>query len=487
MIRLLSAFIFLAGVWLRLHALAQNIRLQPDEAWFSTFARAAALNGDWWLPGPLDKPPLALYANALSQVFVGDHELAVRLPGAIASILLLPVMVAAARVWYTPEAAQRRGGLSVPVMTLILTALSPFALAFSATAYTDGLMLLCMALALWMAGRGRWGGSGLWLGLGFASKSQALFYLPLLLLLGYSTGRLTLRHARRFATGLLVALGLLLLWDAARPGTSLFTLAAVNNDPGRLVRANEILPRLQSWLHHAGALLGPGWLTALLLASGLVVLFYRIFHQPARHNTFVDLSLLIFVLGLLLLHWLVAFNTYDRYLLPLLPPVILLAAQGLTGIARMARLPARLQTALLALLCAALISPALNASESQRPINTEHLHYEGIDQLAAYLNAQPVATVIYDRWLGWELGYYLGQWHDKRLTYYPTPHLLVQDALALCETGPRYFPAPADKMVQPWLEALRAAGFSIEQTYASPQFVAYQLVPPWASVEACPP
>ena len=92
--------ILLLGIGIRVHTLAQDIRLEPDEAWFSTFAREAAINGGWWLPGPLDKTPLAIYANALAQVFVGDSEFAARLPGFFASILLMPVMVAAARAWY---------------------------------------------------------------------------------------------------------------------------------------------------------------------------------------------------------------------------------------------------------------------------------------------------------------------------------------------------------------------------------------------------
>jgi hypothetical protein len=96
-----------------------------------------------------------------------------------------------------------------------------------------------------------------------------------------------------------------------------------------------------------------------------------------------------------------------------------------------------------------------------------------------------VATVIYDRWLGWELGYYLGQWHDKRMVYYPTPDLLVKDALRLCEIGPRYFPAPAAQSVGPWLDALREAGIEVDRTFSNEGFVVYRLLPPWTEVAAC--
>lgn len=143
-----------------------------------------------------------------------------------------------------------------------------------------------------------------------------------------------------------------------------------------------------------------------------------------------------------------------------------------------ARYVVPLRYATVGLFTLALLFPAIEASERRGVVGTLYRDYTGIDQLADYLNAQPVATVIYDRWLGWELRYYLGQWHDKRMVYYPTPELLVRDALALCEIGPRYFPAPADKSVERWLEVLSEAGFGITQSYASPQFVVYEIMPP---------
>ncbi|MBZ0298834.1 MAG: glycosyltransferase family 39 protein [Anaerolineae bacterium] len=474
----------LLGIGLRIHALAQDIRLQPDEAWFSTFARAAALNGDWWLSGPLDKPPLAIYANALAQVLVGDSEFAARLPGTVASIVLLPVMAAAAAAWYTPPAVKHRA-FSLPLMVLILTAFSPYALAFSATAYTDALMLLGLGCALWLAGRSRWTWSGMWLGVGFASKPQALFYFPLLLALGWAAGRLTLRQTRQFLMGLL-GVGLsVLLWDAIRPGDSLFVLAAAHNDPSRWIRASEIIPRLQAWLVEGQALLGPGWLTALLLALALTVLLVRIVREPARRNTMIDALLLSFVLAYGLLHWLVAFNTYDRYLLPLLLPLALLAARGLDGL--LGRVPIWQAAFAYGLLAVLLWMPALHTAEGDSAINSDHRLYSGIDQLADYLNTKPVATVLYDRWLGWELGYYLGQWHDKRVVYYPTPDLLVRDALALCEVGPRYFPAPANEPIGRWQQALQNAGFGFDRDYAVAHFVVYRITPPWSDSSACLP
>lgn len=472
----LIALLFL-GAWLRFHALARDMRFHPDEALFTTFARAAAINGNWMLPGALDKPPLAIYANALSMVFVGESEFAARLPGTLASVLLSAVVYALARYLFKND--------TLSLTAAVLVALSPYAIAFSATALTDGLMLLFMALALWMAISGRWAWSGLWLGLGFASKQQALFYLPLLLLLAWSLNRLSRRGLARFALAFTLVCAALVLWDAARGGTSLFALAAYNNDPARLIRTGEILPRLAAWLEHGQFLFGSRWTTAGLTAVALVTLAARVIRQPRRRAVVIDLMLFTWLIAYFWLHWLVAFNTYDRYLLPALLVIILLVARGLHPVFR--RYAA---FALPISLCALLLGTAIDAGEGRIPINDEGAQYAGIDALADYLNAKPVATVIYDRWLGWELGYYMGQWTDKRRVYYPTPNLLARGALSLCETGTRYFPAPAAQPLGHWLAALREAGFGVERAYDTPEFVVYALTPPGAdasSAEAsCP-
>ncbi len=475
--------ILLLGVWLRFHALVRDVRFHPDEALFSTFARAAALNGEWLLPGALDKTPLAIYANALAQVFVGNSEFAARLPGTLASILLLAVMYALAKALYP------RSPL-VPLFSLTLTALSPFAIAFSATALTDGLMLLLMTLALWLAARGRWLWCGVLLGLAFASKQQALFYLPLVIMLAPAIiSRGALRDAPahvtafsvvvRFCAGFGAVALILLLWDGARSESSLFALAAANNNPARLVRANEILPRLNNWIAHSGGLLVAG-----VFALGALV--YRVIKQARRRSTLVDLILFTYLAGYGWLHWLVAFNTYDRYLLPALPLVILLAARGVELLDNLSTRFRLLKTVLAWVVLLGLLWGAFAASSGQTGINNEGAKYEGIDALAAYLNSKPVAAVIYDHWLGWQLDYYLGEWHDKRRVYYPAPDALVRDALKLCETGARYFPAPAGEAAGPWLEALRSAGFTVTEAYRSPRFVAYKLLPPANRAAACP-
>jgi len=134
--------VLLAGV-LQFHQLGRDIRFHPDEASFMTYARGAAVNGDWLLPGALDKPPLSIYLGAISMVATGlvaddkgvlrldplAGEFAARLPNVIMAILLVSLLMRLWRDVFSAEAAARAAGL--------LTALSPYVLAFGATAFTD--------------------------------------------------------------------------------------------------------------------------------------------------------------------------------------------------------------------------------------------------------------------------------------------------------------------------------------------------------------
>lgn len=325
--------ILLLGAGFRIAALGRDARFHPDEAYFATFARSAAVQGDWLLQGELDKPPLALYASALSMALFGVQplangvldlavhtgEFAARLPSVLAGVLWVALMMALAQRLYQRTVFALWVGL--------LAALSPMAILFGASAFTDGWMLLWMTAALWAAAGARWLPGGLFIGLAFATKAQGLFYLPLALGIG---GALHGWSWRMFAALLLPAAGmagLVALWDGLRwPSPSLFELAAGHNAPTRLISAAEAGPRAQAWLNSVRGLFGPASaLLALLIgAFGLRGLFRR----PRTRTMNIDLALLAFTLAYALLHWALAFDSYDRYWLPLLPPLALLGARA---------------------------------------------------------------------------------------------------------------------------------------------------------------
>ncbi len=448
-------------------------RFHPDEAYFMTFARGAAVNGDWLLPGNLDKAPLAIYFSALSMVGIGvgadadgvlqlDNllgEFAGRLPNALLAILLVALLMRLAGRLYRSEYAVFFAGL--------LSATSPYLLAYGASAFTDMSLLFCLALALYCAVSNRWTLLGVALALAFCSKQQAiLFVLPVMLLLARAPSRDWLRAGFAFAA---IACPLL-LWDAARPETSIFLQAAVNNAPAQFwVAPASWLERLGEWLRLSTWFFPQPWLTVLLIAvAGLA----RV--RPAGQLSALEKAFLLYLIAYLLAHSVFNFNLYDRYLLLILPLALLLVAGGLARLLHsLGRGPAWIIVLLLLLLFGG--SWAL---DSGSPIGADHGDYIGIDRLADHLNSKPVATVIYDPWLGWQLGYYLGQWHDKRRVHYPDAESLVAGAVGLDEIGDRYFVAPVDQPHQHWLAALRAAGFGIAVDYEKDRFISYRLSPP---------
>ncbi len=479
--------ILLAAVAIQFHALARDVRFYPDEALFSTFARNAALDGAWLLPGALDKPPLAIYANALSMQFVASGmqngvldfdprlgEFAARLPGALASIVLVAVTYALAQRLY------RRRALSA--WAAIFVAFSPFTAIYGASAYTDPLMLTFAALALLLVARDRWLASGIALALAFGSKQQAIFALPLVLLIGWLLYGISARRLIAFVAPLIAGVVLLVGWDALRAQPdSIWTLALANNRPDSLIPAEPITARLSDWFGYARNLLGTP--TILFGAGALLMLGWRVARQRSERMAQIDILLAVYLLAYLLVHVLFAFNVYPRYLLPLIVPAALLSARALLWLWSWLILRINMQEAQLLAggLVLTLAVTAWNAGTLPGALNEDLRDYSGITTLANYLNGQTLGAVVYDRWLGWELGYYMGQWTDKRRVYYPTPDELVAGALELDDPAPRYLVAPASQPVDDWLDALRAAGFTVEQDYLAEGFVVYRLTPPWAA------
>lgn len=463
------------------HQVTRNLRFHPDEAFFMTFARAAAVKGDWLLPGALDKPPLSLYLSALSMVAFGvtaDEagvlqldpllgEVAGRLPNALMAIVLAAMLMRLAGRLYGSELAALLAGL--------FTATSPYMLAYGAGAFTDMSALFWAVAALSLLLRKHFVWAGLALGLAFWSKQQAVFMLPLVALLLVGLGAVR-RDWTRFALAFVLLGGALVIWDAARPEASLFVQAAANNAPEQLQAAPSAwLARLRLWLEWGLWLLGPPLLTGCVLALSIFAwIRSRRRDDVTRRAGAIGRVLLLFSALYVLAHTIFNFQQYDRYLLLILPLLILPLAGSLSGLVAGSprRLPLAVAFAVVTVMGAGwtLTHPGV--------IGGEKGARAGIEALAAHLNSKPVATVIYDPWLGWELGYYLGLWHNKRRAHYPTAAALAAGASALDETGERYLVAPLDQPHADWLAALAAVGFDLKLDYERDGLVVYRLAPP---------
>ncbi len=467
-----AAIVLLASL-LQFHLLTADSRFHADEAFFMTFARGAAVKGDWLLPGSLDKPPLSIYLSALSMVAVGvtadaagvlqldvyAGEFAGRLPNVMFALLFTALMMRLA--W------QRYRDLTSAIFAGLLSAASPYLTAFGVSAFTDMSLIFFGLAAFYFAASRRWTLAGLALGLAFWGKQQAVFvavFLALLLI----RGRAGRGDWLRFALPLGATLLALLAWDAARPEAGIFTQAAANNAPDQLLAPPDAwLERLSYWLTSAAWLLGPPAIAPLLLLGAAPAAIKR----PGLFAS--DAGLLAALCIYLAVHVVFRFNLYERYLLLMLPLLILPVARALAALGD--RYAGRLWQ--LAIFAAVLVG-AVATYNGHTPFSGSRAAQAGIDDLAEHLNGKPVATVLYDRWLGWQLDYYLGPWHDKRRVYHPSPEALLVDALSLDETGARYFAAPISKPYQRWIDVLRQAGFAVAVDYRSERYITFRLLPP---------
>jgi 4-amino-4-deoxy-L-arabinose transferase-like glycosyltransferase len=443
--------------------LAQDVRFHPDEALYVTYARRVALHGDLLLSdAPLDKPPLTIAAIALSFSSFGPGEFAARLPSFFASLLTLATLHALThRLYKTASGAN---------ITILLLALSPLDLAFAATAFLDPLLTLWLIIALLAASHDRWRIGGIAFALALATKQSALFFAPLIVAIGVGrvarsgwTWRDLWHRLCRFAIVVIIGALLLALWSAARAAPiDFWTLGALNNDPGRLIRANELLPRLVRWLDLLTNVTGFGPLLLLMY----IPLLQAIFRPRPSRRTLIDLILLSSVLAYFFAYWLIALNTYDRYLHPLGSLVLLLIGRAIIKTSFTFSPPLHsLERGLggevnkpLFLLTLILILPyTLTALRGELTIGGDRGQHIGIDRLAVTLNMLPKGSIVYDYWLGWELGYYLGDQPAVQVVFQPSPQGLMRSVCG--STTESYFVGPSSE-IEAWLWPLLDRGGS---------------------------
>jgi 4-amino-4-deoxy-L-arabinose transferase-like glycosyltransferase len=462
----------LAAALLRTTPLLDN-RFHPDEALYASFGLRIAAGHDPLLAGVLvDKPPLPFYLLALSLGLIGGTELAARLPALLASLVSVALIYALAARLY---------GARTGLLAAWLLALSPFAILFSITVFLDPLLT---ALLLWAwvvaAPRGRPAAPSpplavlavaSALALAFAVKQTAVLFVPLALglwllrLPADATPRAAARHLARLAipvaAGLALAGAAAWLWDLSRQAPiGFWTQGFADNLPRRLIRAVEVLPRARAWLALLHYISASTWVNVLGLAVIAALLIVPRHPSPAA---LADRLLAGFILLYLAAYWLLAFNVWDRYLLPIVPLVLILAARGLIWVMdSLQRPPIRHAAAGLALVLAvALAPPALGAARSAYPIGGDHGAYDGIDQAAAYLRTQPEGSVLYDFWLSWQWAYYLYD-GPVYVAWLPAPSALTTDLRAFGAASPRYIAIPAWEADTEVRAAAAAAGYALE-------------------------
>lgn len=479
-------------------------RFHPDEALYAWFARLIAAGRDILLAGlTVDKPPLSFYVGAASMLGLGGNEFAARLPAYFASVVSAALVFALGRRLY---------GARAGVLAGLLFALSPFTILFAVTVFIDPLLTAFVLWGLWLAaaGRPRWMAAAFTLA--FATKQTAVLLVPLGL--AFSLLPLPPRADWRAAVGalwaglrwlvpgLVLVIVLTVAWDKVRQAPiGMWDQATSDNAPNRLIRSGEVLPRAQAWAELLSYGTGAPAVNGLLVA-GWPVLLGLSFRRRSR-AALADWLITGYVTGYLAVYWLSAINVWDRYLVPIIPLILLIAARVIGGLADgiwyvgthwprprppaishqpFANPPSVIRQLLPALTCLLLLPPALTAARSGYPIGGDHGAYLGIDETARYIQTLPAGTVLYDFWLTWEWNFYLFD-SPAYVAWMPSPADLTRDLQSFGRKSPRYLTVPSWESGAEAEAAVRAAGFHWETAFTarrpdgSAAFVVYHLLP----------
>lgn len=407
-----------------------------DEALFASFARTIAVWRDPLLINqPVDKPPLLFYLQALFYPLIGAEEWAARLPNFIAFVLLTPLVgMLVWRLYHDVRTA---------IIAAALVALSPLLIQFSSTAYTDPLLVtLLIASLLAMLPRRQPIVAGLLFGLAMATKYQAVLFLPLLAGMGWMVGW-RWRTWGRWLLGVLSIITAVFIWNIARGQNSLWTTQINNYGGVRHIWSWELWPRLLAW----AAL----WREAMPLTAVFLLLILYLLYKKRDPR---DGLLALYIGGYVVFHWLFAIPIWDRYLLLVMPFVLILAARGI-GVAssKWASGKWMLVTPVLLLF----LWSAVDARGGNPDADN------GASAIAITLADAPDGAVLYDHWYSWQWRYHL---FDTAVytAWFPNPAALAEELTVFGRDGnAHYLVLPADETALPVLRAVHEAGFGLEQ------------------------
>ncbi|MGQ9683480.1 MAG: ArnT family glycosyltransferase [Anaerolineae bacterium] len=471
--------IVMAGAFLLRASLLAAQRFHPDEALYSTWGLLIASGRDPLLRTVvLDKPPLFPYVQAVFFALFGPSEVAARLPSLCASVAGVGILYALAALLYEQRTA---------LLAAALLALSPFDIQYAVTAFTDPLMVALGLGACLCALAGRPLESGLLLGSAVLTKPTGLLFLPLVLTWSW--------QSVRWPKALAATAGLTLLgvgWDVGlRQAGCGFVAAGVTRYGGlALAPPSTWLTRLAGWLAHARYLTAATTLNAALLVGVPLLLGVGLWRR--RPGWCSDALLCLAVAGLLAVHTVLTFSPWDRYLLPLAPLVALLLARVLLlfadALVRFTPLHGRGAARLVAVGLMAVVYwvPVRGALRYAYPVGGDHGRYQGIEVAAAFLRGEAApGAIVYQRLLGWELGFYL---FGARLE---VQHYETADYVAVTAGQQRareqYLIAPAWAPALDVAAALQARGGRlriVQRVYrpdGSPSFIVYRVEPLSAS------
>ncbi|MER2598651.1 MAG: glycosyltransferase 87 family protein [Caldilineales bacterium] len=299
-----------------------------------------------------------LYAHFVPNLEISALQyVLIKLPSVVADLVTgMVIYLAVAEI----ERSRGQIGSRLPVLGAALWLLNPSVIYVSSVwGQFEAIQALWMLAALLAAIKGRWGWSGLFMGLAMLTKTQAITIGPLLALLALWSGWRALLRWGGMAAATMAA-GLLPLWlgGARQPVLDLY-LDAVGYYPAMSmnaynpwfiahIRSRELLGH---WVEDSTALLGPLTIrhVGMLLVIAYTLLVLWALHRRGAQSISLPSAgaaalrqLGVFLAGGLLIFgfFMLATEMHERYLVPALAPLAVVAVL---------KRPARLPFALLSL------------------------------------------------------------------------------------------------------------------------------------------
>lgn len=439
--------------------LLDRFPLREDEALYSFWAQHFWLDDPFFLTVWPDKPPIFLWLLAGIFQEWGASPASGRLLNSMITLLTALVIGATARrLW-----GQRSGFVATCGYLL-----NPFVLSFAPTVYTDPLLVLAGQLAILSALTGGGFGAGLWLATAIMTKQQGVLYAPLVLLLLWDVRHPSIisepvwrsGHWLRFLVGTLLIVAPLVYWDSTRwaVAPSPWDLSVRNYGALQFIAPSAWFGRMVEWaklLWYFTASwpiwLGLGGLMLVALAQTAAQDLSG-FWKPDRSTpnlqyTHVGGWLALWVAGFLVVHIITSVQIWDRYLLPLVPFVVMGVAWVLARLEQwfVSKAGAKWANAatLVALLC--LLPPALAASRGELPIGGDHGAYTGLPEAISWLKTRTAGkAILYHQRLGWHYRFYL---YDQikagtyELRWFPNTTYLAAD-VTKSPNRPHFFIQP---------------------------------------------
>lgn len=302
---------------------------EPDEGRYAEVGREMMASGDWVTPRlngveHLSKPPLTYWLIALSLKTFGVNEFAARLPSALAAIGTLCAV-------YLFGRSVRGEWVGLWAVLILVSSVEFFVMARTIT--TDMLLTCFVTWSVWAMWRwhasDRCGFGGVvwfyvFLGLGFMTKGPVAIVLPLFALLGlrWRSSRCALREMH-WGKGVLILLAMSLPWFLAVTWghSSRWDYFVRYEIIARLF--DESVGRTESW-----------WFFFPILAGGFLpwtpLVLFSVFLLDAKADWLSDeIRLCVAWIGLGLFLFSCSESKLPTYVLPLLPPLALIAAAAL--------------------------------------------------------------------------------------------------------------------------------------------------------------